>query len=82
MYAGLGDGTVAVFNPCNASNGHTHLILVCSSPILSCVSVGGRLFASSRNTLYQLTPGKAEVKVSGWEKEREGGGRRGKEEGG
>ena len=64
MFAGLGNGKLAVFNPHNPSAGHTHLISISHTPILTCVSVGGRLLASSEGTLFRVDPHSLQSSVS------------------
>ena len=65
MFAGLGDGMVAVFDPVNPAAGHTHLIRVSSAPILTCRSVGNQLLVASQTELSFIDMTTMEAKVSG-----------------
>ena len=64
VFAGLANGTVAVFDPQQPSAGHTHLIHVSSAPITSCVSLGDQLLVSSEARLYAINPATMEARVS------------------
>ena len=66
VYAGLADGTVAVFDPRHPAAGHTHLINVSSAPIVSCISLGGQLLVASQSSLYVINATHMEAKVSSY----------------
>ena len=66
VYVGLGDGTIAVFDPQHPTTGHTHLIRVSSAPIVACISSGGRLLVASLSSLYYINTVTMEATVSGY----------------